>query len=74
MQRMYEIRLGPESEVMSIRFRTGRSAKGKQLAMALQALYESDFFAKEGITYRNDYAPKGKELRALESLLSKMRR
>ena len=74
MQRMYEIRLGPEADVMLICFRTSKSTKGKQLAMALQALYESDVFAKEGVTYRSDYAPKGKELKALESLLAKMRR
>ena len=74
MQRMYEIRLGPESEVMLICFRTSKAAMGKQLAMALQAFYESDVFAKEGVTYRNDYALKGKELTALECLLAKMRR
>ena len=74
MQRMHETRLGPDSDVMLICFRTAKRSKGKQLAMALQALYENDVFAKEGITYRNDYAPKGRELEALEALLSKMRR
>ena len=48
--------------------------KGKQLALASQALYESDVFARAGVTYRNDYAPKGRELRALEDLPNKIRK
>ena len=70
----YGTQRGPDSDKTILVFRTAKTAKGKQLALATQAPYENDTFARNGINYRNDYAPKGRELKALEDLLNKMQK